>query len=206
MLSLLTLLSLSVPASLGGPPAGAGAGAASPLHADTATYRIDVGHSELTFRIRHLMSRANGTFRDWAGTITADPADWSTGSVDVTIQAASIDTRHDRRDTDLRSENFFDVANHPTITFRSTRVEVNGSRITVTGDLTMKGISKPVILTGEFLGRMGTGTQRERIGFSATGKLNRTDYGIVWNRAVEGGGVLLGDEVEITLAIEAIRM
>jgi polyisoprenoid-binding protein YceI len=152
------------------------------------------------------MSRANGTFREWAGTITADPANWSTGSVDVTIQAASIDTRHERRDTDLRSENFFDVANHPTITFKSTKVEVVGSQITVTGDLTMKGITRPVVLTGEFLGRMGAGTQRERVGFSATGKLNRTDYGIVWNRAVEGGGVLLGDEVEITLAIEATRM
>ena len=204
MLSLLTLLSLSVPASIGG--SSAIAEAALPVRADTATYRIDVGHSELTFRIRHLMSRANGTFREWAGTITADPANWSTGSVDVTIQAASIDTRHERRDTDLRSENFFDVANHPTITFKSTKVEVAGSQITVTGDLTMKGITRPIVLTGEFLGRMGAGTQRERVGFSATGKLNRTDYGIVWNRAVEGGGVLLGDEVEITLAIEATRM
>ena len=204
MLSLLTLLSLSVPASIGG--SSAIAEATLPVRADTATYRIDVGHSELTFRIRHLMSRANGTFREWAGTITADPANWSTGSVDVTIQAASIDTRHERRDTDLRSENFFDVANHPTITFKSTKVEVAGSQITVTGDLTMKGITRPIVLTGEFLGRMGAGTQRERVGFSATGKLNRTDYGIVWNRAVEGGGVLLGDEVEITLAIEATRM
>ncbi|MGE5927284.1 MAG: YceI family protein [Gemmatimonadota bacterium] len=204
MLSLLTLLTLSVPGAAAVPSIPAAA--ALPAGADTATYRIDVGHSELTFRIRHLMSRANGTFRDWAGTITADPADWSTGSVDVTIQAASIDTRHERRDADLRSENFFDVASHPTITFRSTRVEVNGSQITVTGELTMKGVTKPVVLTGEFLGRMGEGTPRERIGFSATGKLNRTDYGIVWNRAVEGGGVLLGDEVEITLAIEAIRM
>ena len=204
MLSFLTLLTLSVPAP--SPVASANADAPRPAHADTVTYRIDVGHSELTFRIRHLMSRANGTFREWAGTITADPADWSTRSVDVTIQAASIDTRHERRDNDLRSENFFDVADHPTITFKSTRVEVAGSQITVTGDLTMKGITRPVVLTGEFLGRMGTGTERERVGFSATGKLNRTDYGIAWNRAVEGSGVLLGDEVEITLAVEAIRM
>ena len=204
MLSFLTLLTLTVSGPVPGP--GTLAMSALPAPADTATYRIDVGHSELSFRIRHLMSRANGTFREWAGTLTADPADWSTGSVDVTIQAASIDTRHERRDADLRSENFFDVANHPTITFKSTKVEVDGSRITVTGDLTMKGVTRPVVLTGEFLGRMGAGTERERIGFSATGKLNRTDYGIVWNRAVEGGGVLLGDEVEITLAIEATRM
>ncbi len=201
MLSYLTLVALALPA-----PASAGPTVAAQTLADTATYRIDVGHSELTFRIRHLMSRANGTFREWSGTITADPADWSTGSVDVTIQAASIDTRHERRDNDLKSDNFFDVANHPTITFKSRKVEVNGNEILVTGDLTMKGVTKPLVLTGEFLGRMGTGTQRERVGFSATGKLNRTDYGIVWNRAVEGGGVLLGDEVEVTLAIEAIRM
>ena len=201
MLSYLTLVALALPA-----PASAGPTVAAHTPADTATYRIDVGHSELTFRIRHLMSRANGTFREWSGTITADPADWSTGSVDVTIQAASIDTRHERRDNDLKSDNFFDVANHPTITFKSTKVEVNGSEIVVTGDLTMKGVTKPLVLTGEFLGRMGAGTQRERVGFSATGKLRRTDYGIVWNRAVEGGGVLLGDEVEVTRAIEAIGM
>ena len=203
MLAYLTLVALAFPAPAwaAGPPV-----AVHSTATDTATYRIDVGHSELTFRIRHLMSRANGTFREWSGTITADPADWSTGSVDVTIEAASIDTRHERRDNDLKSDNFFDVANHPTITFKSRKVEVNGDAIVVTGDLTMKGVTKPLVLTGEFLGRMGTGTQRERVGFSATGKLNRTDYGIVWNRAVEGGGVLLGDEVEVTLAIEAIRM
>ena len=199
MLSLLTILTLTLPA-----PVSAAEPAAPP--ADTVTYRIDVGHSELTFRVRHLMSRANGTFREWSGTITADPADWSTGKVDVTIQAASIDTRHERRDQDLRSDNFFDVANHPTITFKSTKVEVEGNRIVVTGDLTMRGTTRPVVLTGEFLGRQAAGTARERIGFSASGKLDRTAYGIVWNRAVEGGGVLLGDEVELTIAVEAVRM
>ena len=187
-------------------PASAPVAAPLPATADSVRYRIDVGHSELTFRIRHLMSRVNGTFREWAGTVTTDPADWSTGLVDVTIQSASIDTRHERRDADLRSDNFFDAANHPTITFRSTRVAVSGDRIIVTGDLTIRGVTKPLVLTGEFLGRQGAGTERERIGFSATGKLDRTDYGIVWNRAVEGGGVLLGDEVEVSVAIEAVRM
>ncbi|HEX6645373.1 MAG TPA: YceI family protein [Gemmatimonadales bacterium] len=190
-------------AALAAPPGGPAAPAA---RADTATYRIDVGHSELSFHIRHLMSRVNGTFREWSGTITADPSDWSTGSVEVTIQSATIDTRHARRDEDLKSENFFDAANHPTITFRSTRVEVNGSQIVVTGDLTMRGVTHPVVLTGEFLGRQGAGTARERIGFSASGRIDRTKYGIVWNRAVEGGGVLLGDEVEINVAVEAVRM
>ena len=204
MLSFLAILALAlpVPASLTSP---APVPPVGPV-ADTATYRIDVGHSELTFRIRHMMSRVNGTFREWSGEITADPADWSTGSVSVTIQSATIDTRHERRDQDLRSDNFFDATNHPTITFRSTRVEVRGNEIVVTGDLTMRGITKPLVLTGEFLGRQGAGTARERIGFSASGKLDRTAYGIVWNRAVEGGGVLLGDEVEVSIAVEAVRM
>lgn len=182
--------------------------APEPAAADSATYRIDVGHSDITFRIRHLMSRVTGTFNEWQGAIAADPADWSTGSVDVTIQAASIDTRHTRRDEDLKSGNFFDVANWPTITFRSTSVEVSGNRITVIGDLTMRGVTKPVTLEGEFLGGMGMGAGpgKERVGFSAEGTIDRTDYGVTWNRALEGGGALLGDEVEISLSIEAIRM
>src|SRR5690606_22850664 len=148
----------------------------TPTSADTVTYRIDVGHSELTFRIRHLMSRVNGTFNQWSGVITAaDPADWSTGSVEVVIQSGSIDTRHEKRDSDLQSDSFFDAANHPTITFRSTSVEVDGNAITVTGNLTMRGITRPVVLTGEFLGRQGAGTPRERVGFSASGTLDRTD-------------------------------
>ncbi len=177
------------------------------LSADTvATYRIDVGHSDISFRIRHMMSRTRGTFNQWAGTISADPADWTTGSVDVTIQAASIDTRHERRDADLRSDNFFDVETFPTITFRSTRVDVSGTTLSITGDLTIRDVTRSVVLQGEFLGVTGKGTPRERIGFEASTTINRLDYGVKWNRAVEGGGVLLGDEVEISIGIEAVRM
>lgn len=180
--------------------------AAAPVpSAPPAVYRIDTGHSDVTFRIRHFMSRVSGTFNQWEGTITADPADWTTGTVEVTIQAASIDTRHERRDNDLRSDNFFDVATHPTITFRSTSVTVDGSRLTIAGDLTMRGITKPVVLEGEFLGRMGEGTARERIGFAARTRIDRTDFGVTWNRAVEGGGVMLGDDVDIEIAVEAVK-
>lgn len=136
--------------------------------ADTVTYRIDTGHSDVSFRIRHMMSRTTGTFNEWAGTITTDPVDWSTASVDVTIQAVSIDTRHARRDADIRSDNFFDVETWPTIRFKSRKVEANGAALAITGD--------------------------------------RLDYGVKWNRALEGGGALLGDEVEITINIEGIRM
>jgi polyisoprenoid-binding protein YceI len=168
------------------------------------TWKIDVSHSELRFKIRHLVSTVPGTFLEWGGTLHADPEHLSGGSVEVTIQTASITTRHDRRDADLRSPNFFDAAANPTITFKSTRVEVHGKTLKLTGDLTMHGMTKPVVLEGEYNGSMGTGAQ-QRIGFSVSGKLNRLDWGIVWNRAVEGGGMLLGDDVMLEIAISAVR-
>lgn len=169
--------------------------------ADTMKWRIDVSHSELTFRVRHLVSRVSGTFREWSGTITGDPADWSKeGAVEVTIQTASIDTRSERRDGHLRSPDFFDAAGHPTITFRSRSVRSEGAQLVVEGDLTMRGVTKPVTLTGEVLAVAGG-----RAGFVAETKINRHDFGVSYNRAVEGGGVLLGDEVTIELAIQAIR-
>lgn len=175
------------------------------LPADTAAYRIDVGHSDITFRIRHMVSRVTGTFNEWAGTITTDSAGWDRAAVDVTIQAASVDTRHERRDNDLRSANFFDATRHPTITFRSRAVEARGRQLTITGDLAIRGVTRVVVLEGEYLGSTGGGP-RERLGFSATAMINRVDFGVAWNRALEGGGMLLGDDVEITINIEAVRM
>jgi polyisoprenoid-binding protein YceI len=170
-----------------------------------ATYKIDVTHSELSFRIRHFMSRVSGSFREWNGTITADPASLSGGSVEVTINTASIDTRNERRDTHLRSDEFFDAANHPALTFRSRSVEVQGTQLKLAGDLTIRGVTRPVVLEGEFLGTQGSGPGKERIGFSASTKINRLDYGVSWNRTVEGGGAMLGDEVQIDIAVEAVR-
>ena len=182
----------------------------SPISAQTSappagdSWKIDPNHSTLAFKIRHLVSTVSGTFLEWGGTLRADPANLGAGAVDVTIQTASITTRHERRDTDLRSANFFDAENNPTITFKSSKVEVQGKVIRITGDLTMRGVTKPVILEGEYVGAMGSGAQ-QRIGFSATAKLNRLDWGITWNRAVEGGGMLLGDDVTLEIAISAIR-
>jgi polyisoprenoid-binding protein YceI len=178
-----------------------------PVTPDTtpAAWQIDVGHSDISFRIRHFMSRVRGTFNQWEGTITGDSTDWANATVSVTIQAGSIDTGHERRDNDLRSDNFFDVANHPTITFRSTRVEKQGDDLRITGDLTIKGVTRPVVLTGRFLGSMAAGQGRARAGFEASTKIDRTAYGVTWNRALEGGGLMLGDEVEIELAVEATR-
>ena len=182
----------------------AGALTAVPVAADTATFNIDKGHSELTFRIRHIMSRVSGTFTDWKGTITGDPASWSGGSTEIVIQTTSIDTRLEKRDTHLRSADFFDAATFPQITFRSTSVAVTGNEVTLTGDLTIRGVTKPVTLAGEYLGTTGDGA-KQRVGFHVTGKINRMDYGVAWNRNLETGGVLLGDDVELDISVEAVR-
>jgi polyisoprenoid-binding protein YceI len=182
---------------------GAGAPAAAPKPAAPITWQIDVTHSELTFRIRHLVSRVNGTFGAWKGTIVADPGNLAGGSVNVEIQSASIDTRNERRDNHLRSADFFDAANHPTITFRSTRVQVDrGGALKIYGNLTIRGTTKAVVLDGRMLQVAGT-PGRRRIGFEASATIDRMDYGVTWNRAAEGGGLTLGDDVEITIAVEA---
>lgn len=177
-----------------------------PVATDTTpvVWRIDAGHSDISFRIRHFMSRVRGTFKQWEGTIAGDSAGWDQGSVSVTIQTASIDTGHERRDLDLRSDNFFDAANHPTITFKSTGIEVKGRELRIMGDLTIRGVTQPVVLEGTYLGS-SSAQGRARIGFEARTTIDRTDFGVVWNRAVEGGGFMLGDEVDIEIAIEATR-
>jgi polyisoprenoid-binding protein YceI len=179
--------------------------AAAPAPPPTAvTWRIDPAHSEVSFRVRHLVSRVRGSFGDWQGTIVADPADLASGSVAVEIRAASVDTNNERRDTHLRSADFFDAANHPTITFRSTAVELRGPELAVRGELTLRGVTRPVVLRGRMLEVAGA-PGRRRIGFEAGTTVNRMDFGVAWNRAAEGGGVVLGDEVEILLAVEAVE-
>ena len=174
--------------------------------ADSISGRFDTGHSEVSFRIRHFMSRVRGRFDQWQGTLVADPSNMANGSVDVTIQSGSINTSHERRDNDLRSANFFLVDSFPIITFKSRRVEVRDSALRITGDPTIKNITREVVLEGLFLGSTGRPEPRQqRIGFTAATTIDRTHFGIVWNWAVEGGGLMLGDEVEIEVNIEAVR-
>jgi len=200
----LTLLA-AVPALLA---ATAAAAPSAPLAdapgAAPVRWEIDQAHSELTFRIRHLVSRVSGSFNTWSGSIVADPASLGGGTVSVDIQTASIDTNHERRDTHLRSADFFDAANHPTITFRSTRVVANGRGLQVHGNLTIRGVTRPVVLQGQML-EVGGAPGRRRIGFEAETRINRMDYGVSWNRAAEGGGAVLGDEVTISIALEAVE-
>jgi polyisoprenoid-binding protein YceI len=180
---------------------------ASPA-ADTGpsnSWQIDASHSELSFRIRHFVSKVRGTFGTWRGTIVADPQQLADGSVEITIDARTIDTNHERRDADLRSDNFFDVETHPEITFKSRSVQVKDNAITIEGDLTMRGVTKPVTLTGEYLGATQDNRGRRRIGFEASTVINRLDWGLTWNRVAEGGGVMLGDDVEIAVVVAAVE-
>ena len=189
------------------PPASAAPAAAATSAApiDPNAWRIDVGHSDLSFSIRHFVSRVRGSFGQWSGTIIVDTTDITRGSVDVTIQAASIDTQNENRDKDLRSANFFDVEKYPTITFRSTKVEGKRDDLTVTGDLTIHGVTKPVVLKGRYLGNTIDNRGGRRIGFEATTTLNRIDYGVTWNRMAEGGGAMLGDEVRIDIVVAGTK-
>lgn len=180
-------------------------GAPSAVSAQAPTWKIDPTHSELTFRIRHYVTKVRGTFTRWEGTITADPAALNRGAVQVTIDAKSIDTNDERRENHLRSNDFFATDSFPTLSFKSTRVETAGEALKVHGDLTIRGITRPVVLTGNFGGITKDAQGKERIGFEASTKINRLDHKVTWNRAVEGGGLMLGDEVEINITIEAVR-
>jgi polyisoprenoid-binding protein YceI len=167
-------------------------------------YEIDQAHSSVNFKIKHLFSHVNGSFNDFSGTIDYDPAAPETWKTEAVIQAASIDTNNEKRDTHLRTADFFDVEKYPTLTFKSTKVEKTGENTAkVEGLLSIHGVEKPVVLDAQIHGTGKDPWGNAKAGFSATTKINRKDFGITWNQALETGGVLLGEEVEITLEIEA---
>ena len=170
-----------------------------------ATYQIDPVHSELSFRIRHLVGRVSGTFTEWGGTIVADPANLSNGSVQVTVQMASIHTLNPQRDTHLKTPDFFAADSFPTMTFRSTRVVQNGERLQVHGDLTLRGRTRPVVLDGRYAGRVAKDPWgKERIAFTASTRIDRREFGVAFNQMLEGTAVV-GDEVMIEIAVEAVK-
>jgi polyisoprenoid-binding protein YceI len=169
-----------------------------------STWKIDPTHSELSFTIRHMVSKVRGQFDVWTGTIVGDPNDWSTGSVEVVAQTSTINTNNERRDADLRSDNHFDADANPTVTFRSTKVtRFAGDSLTVAGNLTIHGITRPVVLRGHFNGMTGAPGKR-RAGFEAETTINRKDFNMNWNRIVEGSA-MVGDEVRIEIDIAAVE-
>lgn len=172
----------------------------------TATaYTIDAAHSSVEFAVKHMVfSTAKGRFNDFAGTINLDEGDLANSSVNVTIQAASIDTRDEGRNGHLKSADFFDVENYPTITFTSTAVKVTGDgEFNVTGDLTIRGVTRSVVLKAERTGEGVNPWGVKVVGFAAETKINRKDFDLNWNAALEAGGVLVADDVKISIEVEA---
>ena len=165
---------------------------------------IDRSHSDITFQVRHLLSKVRGRFNDFSGAIEFDPEQPNRSRVDVTIQAASIDTGEPDRDAHLRSADFFDVGTYPTLTFVSTSVTPRGGNdYDVTGNLTIHGVTRPVVLPAVFLGAATDPWGNTKLGFEAELTLNRKDFGLTWNAALETGGVLVGDDVKVSLSVQA---
>jgi|SoiMethySBSTD1v2_1073268.scaffolds.fasta_scaffold01902_1 polyisoprenoid-binding protein YceI len=169
------------------------------------TYSIDVSHSAVEFVVRHLgLAKVRGLFRAFDGVVEiADRPEESTVTVDVDL--ASIDTREPNRDEHLRADNFLDVANHPTMSFRSTQVAGAGAAWTVGGDLTLRGVTHPVTLDVTFEGAGRDPWGGGRIAFSATGEIDREQWGMTWNQALETGGFVVGKKVRLELEVEAVR-
>ncbi len=178
----------------------------TPTPVGAGTFAIDRTHSEVLFRVRHLLSRVGGRFRDFAGTIVFDPEHLEASSVTFAIQAASLDTSVADRDAHLRSEDFFAVDRHPEITFASDGVVRTGTdTFTVSGTLTMRGIARRVELPVTYLGVAKDPWGKEKIAFEASIRLNRKDFGLTWNAALETGGLLVGDDVDVQLNVQAAR-
>jgi polyisoprenoid-binding protein YceI len=176
--------------------------------AATSTWQVDPNHSAAQFAVRHLaISTVRGAFTRVNGTIQLDDKDISKSSVEVTIDADSVDTRVPNRDKDLRSDHFFDVEKYPTITFKSTKVEqAEPGKLKVTGDLTIHGVTKPVVLDVEGpTAAVKDPWGNQRAAANATTKINRQDFGVKWNATMDGGGLVVGDDVAITIDVEMVQ-
>lgn len=178
--------------------------------AEPRTYTIDRTHSEIGFNIRHFFNKTHGRFNDYTGTIVFDPQNVAAGRVELSIRDTSIYTANERRDSHLRTEDFFWTEKYPNVTFKSTKVipGKTANRFQVLGDLTIRDVTKPVTLDVEYLGMgpvaVGGRALGTQAGFQATTTIQRKDFGIVWNKAMDQGGVMLGDDVDIVLSVAAV--
>lgn len=173
----------------------------------TERWQIDSSHSGVHFTVRHLViAKVRGQFSRWTGTLQVPGGDFARASLDVVIDASSIDTGVADRDTHLRSADFFDVEKYPEITFRSTGVtEAGADRLRVAGALTIKGVTRDVELDVEVLGRTKDPWGNERAAFSATTSVDRREFGLTWNQVLETGGVMVGDRIDIAIDVQAVR-
>jgi polyisoprenoid-binding protein YceI len=165
---------------------------------------VDMVHSQVDFRVRHLVGRVRGTFARWYAVLTTKDGDWKLGTVNVAVQTASLNTGNEYRDADLRSDRFFGVERFPKMSFQGAGFAATDSTVDVSGILTIKGRSRPVVLSGAYRGIAKDSEGHERIAFEVTGVVDRRDFGISYNETVAGAD-LIGNEVEITVAIEAVR-
>jgi polyisoprenoid-binding protein YceI len=173
----------------------------------TGDYTIDTAHSRIGFVARHAMvTKVRGSFDDYEGTLHIDGENPAKSWVRVTIQAKSIDTRNAQRDDHLRSNDFLDMDNYPEITFASTAVEpVGDDKFRVTGDLTLRGVTRPVTLDVEYTGTATDSFGNVRVGFEGSAQINRKDFGVNWNALLEGGGVMVSDKVTVEVEVSAIK-
>ncbi|GAB4000151.1 YceI family protein [Nocardioides marmoraquaticus] len=172
----------------------------------SGTYTLDPTHTRLGFVARHAMvTKVRGAFNEFEGTATVEGGDLANASIEVTIQAASIDTRNEQRDGHLKSNDFLAMDEFPTITFRSTEVQPEGETLEVTGDLTIKGTTKPVTIPFEFEGAATDPFGNERVGFEGSVVVNRKDFGVEWNAPLETGGVLVSEKITLEFEISAIK-
>lgn len=176
------------------------------LHPDyrVGTWKLDPVHSELSFTVRHLkVTKVRGTFDSFDVTIVTaeDPAQ---STVEAVVDVASVNTKQEYRDNHLRSSDFFLVEQHPQMIFRSTGFDVDGDDFTLTGDLTLRGVTQPVTITGELGGVVTTDDGTVKAGASASAKINRHDFGVSWNSALEAGGMTLGDDVTIAMELQVV--
>jgi polyisoprenoid-binding protein YceI len=173
----------------------------------TEKWEIDGVHSSVGFTVRHMVvAKVHGAFTKWGGTLELDPDQLTASKVDITIDAASIDTRDEKRNAHLKSADFLDVEKQPNITFKSKLVEKKGSdAFRMMGDLTIRGVTRDVVLDVEYGGRAKDPWGGERMGFTAKGKIDRKEFGAKWNAALEAGGFVVGDTVDINIEIEAVK-
>jgi polyisoprenoid-binding protein YceI len=173
----------------------------------TTTWQVDPAHTHVEFAVKHLMiATVRGRFSDVTGTVIVAGDDFSRAQIDATIGVASIDTREPQRDGHLKSPDFFDVDKYPTMTFKSRRVErpPDSNQYLLVGDLTLHGVTSEIVLDATFEGLIKDPYGNERAGFSATGKINRKEFGLGWNQLLETGGVVVGDEVKISIDAELV--
>lgn len=171
-----------------------------------ATWNLDTAHSEVQFKVRHMMvSNVSGYFRNFSGTLTAEADDLNDAQFDFEAQIDSIDTRQADRDGHLKSPDFFDAANHPALSFNSTSVQANGEDWIIKGDMTIRGTTLPIELKADYNGQAVDPYGQTKAGFEITGKISRKEFGLTWNAVTEAGSIVVSDDVKLSINAQFIK-